>query len=506
MKKQTLKKLACELCQTEEAQNLAAYKGYWGGGKYSRDSEEKSLKFENDLVSFAENCGIRYYGESYYYFFNDSQVWENISGNKDADDVLVMIYNEVMRQLEIPSTRTVDKHFRKECFIDIIKMDPMVPDWNIWAFTNGVIDIRERLSGHVDCLRPFSKEYPVVSQLPFPYNPEAEGPLWNKFISESLPDRTRRSLVQMFLGTAAFVPAKEANAETGLYLYVYGSGGNGKSVIAKVMAGVIGREAILPMGYDQLVRSGHDGDVMRTSLEGKKLLYMTDANNIDVGRPKESALWKSILSAEDQMVRANFDRKPSVLSDIPWVAVNSNGLPCNMKSENNNMRRMLFINMENSVSNDEKDTQLDKKIIAHEASAVFNWLVEGACQLKQLGWKFPKSPDNEKVWDVIDPMRAWMREVHVSPTATVSGEEPEWVQSTELMAAYYDYRLQYDLSTKSSLRKDCSAKRFGDEMKHRGFGQKEINWTHNRDGNFYRIYGYTGQPSAEALAIARNLA
>lgn len=486
MAERNLNEVVKELVSSGPAESLTRFEGYWGP-KNSPDGELKRLDFSKCLINFAQKCGIKTYGGQYYYFFPDSEVWENISiGFDKPTKALVQIYNALMRELGLSDTRVGDKYLRTECFIDVIDQQELEVNGNFVAFSNGVLDLQKALRGDADAFGGFSRDYPVVSQMPYDYDPAAKCPWFERFMAQVLPDETRRSLVQMYLGGASFVTTRAANAQK--CIFMYGDGANGKGVIYNILQGVLGEDTIVNMQYDDLIERGQGGQFNRMQLVGKKICYMTDTNPQEI-MDKKSALFKALISGEPQQVRTLF-KSAIKLKIVPWIVINANGLPQKMEDSFAATRRMMFVHFGVSIPEEKQDRQLAEKIVAAESAGVFNWLLRGAREIIRRKWCFPESPDNEEIYRRLRPMEYWLRENHYSLEPTYSGEQPEWVQSTDLMDQYIYWREQYNMPTDS---KSVNAKSFGTGMRKYGFNAEGINWKHIETGNYYRCYGHKAQ-------------
>jgi putative DNA primase/helicase len=96
-------------------------------------------------------------------------------------------------------------------------------------------------------LREHRREDFLTHQLPFAYDPNADAPIFRRYLDRVLPDPERQRVVAEFLG---YVFIKPSYLKLEKALILYGSGANGKSVLFEVVEALLGKE-LLPAPADR---------------------------------------------------------------------------------------------------------------------------------------------------------------------------------------------------------------------------------------------------------------
>ena len=172
------------------------------------------------------------------------------------------------------------------------------PDLSVMCFENGVVDMsRPRLE-------PFSPRFDVVKMYPFRYDRREiyKCHVWKSFLGEAwlpkqdidgvLPERDKRRLLQMFLGSC-LVNRKDISFE--YFMILQGTGANGKSVIYRVLQDLFGQDEILNIKLGQFAKGGDEQLRAAFSMDGKRLMYCTESTRSDF---VDTSTLKAISSGE----------------------------------------------------------------------------------------------------------------------------------------------------------------------------------------------------------------
>lgn len=214
-------------------------------------------------------------------------------------------------------------------------------------------------------LKPFNRNDFLTYQLPFKYNPDAKAPLFEKFISEVLPDKERQNVLSEFLGYI-FVKYEHLKLEKALLLY--GTGANGKSVVYDIINSLLGSENVSSYTLENLTsKEGYQ----RVMIANKLLNYASEIS--DKVNP---AYFKALASGEPVDGRLPYG-KPIIIKDYAKLCFNLNELPKDVEHTNAFFRRLLIIPFDKTIPEALQDKQLAKKIIESELSGVFNWVLQG---------------------------------------------------------------------------------------------------------------------------------
>jgi len=209
-------------------------------------------------------------------------------------------------------------------------------------------------------IRDFSPGDFLTYQLPFSYDPEAACPMFDKYLSEVVPDETSRMVLQEFTGYIF----TRMNLEKMLMLT--GSGSNGKSVFFNIISALVGQENILTYSMGLFAH-----EYNRAKLTNVLLNYSSEK-----GTELNPDTFKALVSGEPLQAREPYG-KPFTLRNKVRFINNANELPRETEHTDAYFRRFLIVPFDVVITEDQKDIDLADKIIASELSGVFNWVLVG---------------------------------------------------------------------------------------------------------------------------------
>lgn len=207
----------------------------------------------------------------------------------------------------------------------------------------------------------------ITYQLPFAYDPNAAAPLWQKFLDEVLPDVERQQVLAEYLGSI-FIKNGGSNPKLEKALILYGTGGNGKSVVYEVIRALLGFHNICFYSLQSLT---NETGYFRAKLANKLLNYASEING-----KLQTDIFKQLASGEPVDARLPYGQ-PFTLEQYAKMIFNCNELPKDVEHTDAFYRRFLIIPFDVTIPEDRQDKQLHNKIIKNELSGVFNWILEG---------------------------------------------------------------------------------------------------------------------------------
>lgn len=252
------------------------------------------------------------------------------------------------------------KQFLAEGFLESPKIDKNNILINL---QNGTFDI----NGKSKILREFRREDFLTHQLPFEYNPEAEAPIFLKYLNEVLPDTDKQKVLAEFIG---YVFTKGLKLERALVLY--GTGANGKSVFFEVLNALLGSDNISNFAIESLTT---DNNYSRAKINNKLVNYTSEMN----GRI-DANTFKQLVSVEPIQARLPYG-EPFTIIDYAKLIFNCNELPKDTEHTHAYFRRFLIIGFDVTIPEAQQDKTLHTKIIDNELSGIFNWVLEGLDRL-----------------------------------------------------------------------------------------------------------------------------
>jgi putative DNA primase/helicase len=228
---------------------------------------------------------------------------------------------------------------------------------------NGTVEVTK---DGVEC-REFDRNDFLCYQLGFEWDPAAKCPKFDKYLGEVLPEAELQAVLQEFVASVFF---KSWHHEKALFLF--GSGGNGKSVFYNIIRAMLGEDQVCAYTLTDLGK-----EYTRTQVVGKLLNYSSEISKKGV----DSGVFKALVSREGLLCREPF-KTPYESSDWPRMAFNVNELPTNNSEQTKAFyRRFCIVPFNYEVSDSEKIHDLDQQIIREEMAGVFNWVCKGIDRL-----------------------------------------------------------------------------------------------------------------------------
>lgn len=310
-------------------------------------------------------------------------------------------------------------------------------------FLNGTLEITDG----VEKLREFRKSDYLHYQLPFDYDESAKCSTFDSYLERVLPDPSSRMILAEFLG---WLFVRDLKLEKVLVLY--GDGHNGKSVFFDVVNALLGEHSITNYGLAALMKPEQ-----RPALGGALLNFGSEIDS-----KCDPDLFKKLASGEPIEARKLYN-DPFIMRDYARLAFNANTLPRETEQTVGYFRRFLIILFSETISEEEKDPDLAKKIIKSELSGVFNWVIKGLRRLREQRG-FSHCEKSEKA------LREYKRE---SDSTALFLEEGHWKKAPEETISKADLYGSY-----KEFCKDCGYKPLGMN----NFGKRLLNVHKIADG------------------------
>lgn len=445
--------------------------GSWG----YRNSEgymRKQSAFMRCMRDYAVSLPLKYYNDDFYRFNGKFYV-------KVSKGLLLQAYNQLLEYMGLVNVIGQGKYFEMY-FLDVIRYySPLLPRFDIVAFRNGVLDLRD-YSFH-----DFSPDYHCTYMHPYSYDPGARCPMWHEFLKEVLPDKNSRVILQMFLGLGLIERGTVYNPWEGksmskveLCLLLIGVGNNGKSVITQTATGIFGKDRISSLGYEELVAPGDEGMRNRLLLRNAIFNWSADEDSRTFGK-RRSGVFKRIVSGEPVTDRKiGHDVEENV--NMPYLIFNINELPNPEDGGMAFIRRLQYISFEVVIPKERQNKSLAFDL-QREYSGIFNWIVRGSRELRRRKFVFPDSEGSRRQLLLTlvkrDPLSAFVMAYGLHPSPRVKGEMYSWVKASDLIAS-----LERFCEDNASVAP--SSQKFGSEMRQLGFFKKRM-----ANNQVYQVYG-----------------
>ncbi len=370
------------------------------------------------MKNILEDSSLCVMGRTFYYFDGCSYL------EIGRDELNTLLYNFMCDTGVMPSDVV---RVLPHCFFKI-QDKPFRPQANLIAFENCILN--------VDNMRTFSfsDKLHVNYKVNYSYDPQAECPMWEKFLNRVLPDKTKQAVLQEFIGMI-YLDRTRVSVEKALFLL--GKGANGKSVIARVIKGIVGPGAVCSFTPQQLTYS----EYAVAETEGKRLNYCEEIDS----RGEVTDKMKAIISSEPIQARRPYGEYISVRP--PAMIFNLNELPPMPDRSYGFWRRQLIVRFEVTIPERERDKMLSEKM-KEEYPGIFRWAMDGLARLKSQNYEFSSSKDVDDAIETAraenNPVLAFMREYGYMPEPLFPGQEIEKMRASDLAAKFYNEYLGID--------------------------------------------------------------
>ncbi len=266
-------------------------------------------------------------------------------------------------------------------------------------------------------------------RLPVVYDPQATCPRFERFLEEvfdgtpDIKDRVRLVLEFLALSMTASTEYEKA-------LMLVGSGGNGKSVLVRVLESLVGNRNRSAVQLKQL-----ENRFQRAHLDGKIVNVMTELSE---GAEVPDAEVKAIISGEPITAEHKL-RPPFEFFPIAKLWLLTNHLPSTRDLSDGLFRRFAIVTFPNRFDDKPtRDTSLSEKLAA-ESSGVLNYCLKALADVYERGTLTEPKSSREAVdgWRRdSDQVSAFVEEEMIlEPGASITSKEAysiyqEWAKES----------------------------------------------------------------------------
>lgn len=286
---------------------------------------------------------------------------------------------------------------------------------------NGVLRVSDRT------LLPFSPQYHFRNKLGVDYVPGAKCPTFENTLLGNSLEYDDIGLLQRWCGLA-LVGRNISQA----MLILSGTAGAGKGTFIRVLKGIIGEANIGSLRTEQL---GERFEIGR--LIDRTLLYGADVPANFLSNQNASIL-KSLTGGDPITVELKGSMSaPSLTCEFNIVATSNSRLVIHLEGDVAAWQRRLKIISYEKAKPANAIPDLDKNILANEASGVLNWMLDGLYALRSANWQLVLSPVQKKRVDELllesDSVNEFFSECGIADTIA------EGLTITDAFAVYSEY-------------------------------------------------------------------
>ncbi len=276
----------------------------------------------------------------------------------------------------------------------------------IFNFRNCVLDL---LSGEK---RKHSEAFMSSVQVGYDYNPEADCPLWKKFIKEVMNER--EASIKLLQEMTGYILYSDCSLQKCFFLM--GDGANGKSVFLNVIRAVFGEANVSNVEMSSLIEP-----FQRINLINSLVNISTETSSNVKGA---ESYFKQIVVGDT--IAGCYKNKDFVNFNPRCVMISA----CNeyVKSRDTTegfLRRICFIDFPCKFEGKKADTELENKL-KKELPGIFNWAYEGYRRLREQK-HFTETPEQETMMEefqqLINPVATFIRECLSEETGRIERGE-----------------------------------------------------------------------------------
>ncbi|GGW24056.1 hypothetical protein GCM10011452_09330 [Gemmobacter lanyuensis] len=324
-------------------------------------------------------------------------------------------------------------------------------------------------------LDPHDKRDRISKVIHAHYDPRAKCPRFMAFLERVQPSEEMRRYLQRWLGLSiSGIPVQAM-------MFWYGAGANGKSVLAELIAKMLGEYAA-EIRIETLTGKNTQSGAQATP----DLVYLVGARMARASEPREGeqlqdALIKSITSGEPIMVRPNYG---AFFRLYPYfkLTMSGNHKPDIRSTDDGIWRRMKLVPWDVQIPEAERDPDLGAKLW-EERDGILRWLVDGLMDYLEGGLQEPDQVRDAtaEYREDSDPIGAF-----IASCCLCTGNDADRIGARELVQAF-----NYWLETRGEGR--WTERRVSTRIK-----DKAGRWRSPRDGRGYSavkshgVMTYTG--------------
>lgn len=348
------------ICELVQERNISF-------AKLGIDDSKAGLVVEivNKTLQLAKEIGADFAWRGGAHYMYVKTHWTQIT-SKD----ITLLLTTIARKGQIHEYKAMHHRFAKELyqqFRSVVRdMDVEIPELVKINCDNGTLVFGTDGAK----LQPFDKKDNFFYKLNYQYDPNAMAPEFHQVLNDALPPNGQMVLQEYV--ASVFLPYLNLHKA----LFLYGRGGEGKSLLLNIISAVLGRENVIERSIESLCI-----EESRTiaDLEGKLLNI-----SYEISTNFNPNNFKRIVCKEPIQARRLY-LEPYTIYNYASLIFSCNELPKNIEHTKAYFRRLIILPFLNPISEEKQDRTLGDRIIKNELSGVLNWIVEGAERLMLQG-------------------------------------------------------------------------------------------------------------------------
>lgn len=242
---------------------------------------------------------------------------------------------------------------------------------------NGFVDLETGKFYPSDPKQLFTKQANVI------YNPRAVCPVFDRFISEVIPDEQTRTAVLRYLGYCLTGKVNEEKS-----LFVIGEGGNGKGTLFDTINYLLGSYAAT-FNVELILKQKYSQNANAPTAEIANLcgLRLAVAPEIPAGREIDLQNFKGLTGGDIIHARRPFQKSPfDFFPTHKFILSGQHFAKVENPHDVGFLRRFLPVNFTQDFSGSKSDVHLKEKLrVADELSGILNLLIRESLEWQNSG-------------------------------------------------------------------------------------------------------------------------
>ncbi|AIC96502.1 DNA primase family protein [Shouchella lehensis] len=334
--------------------------------------DEKHLNYTFNANVFAEHFLKRCYVQSeesgLLFLYSNTGVYKSLN-----EIELGRVIREIMHEGRSYSWKS---HYETEAYKALLRAAPSVKEMNVHRKYINVKNGMFNLDTYE--LSPHSPDLLSTVQIPIEYDPKKDCSKFDQFLKDITSDD--QELVRVHQELFGYWLTGETRAEKAVYYY--GSGANGKSVMAGILTELVGEKNVSSVPLSEFGQQ-----FGMASIIGKTLNI--SAENEMGGKALRTENFKAIVSGDP--ITINIKYRPAI-SYKPHCRLLFlvNSLPDSLDVTEGYFRKLMIIPFRRTFRGSEKDVTLSKHL-KEELPGILNWAILGLKRLRANQYQFSNS-------------------------------------------------------------------------------------------------------------------
>ena len=204
--------------------------------------------------------------------------------------------------------------------------------------------------------------------------------LFGRFLTSSIPDHEQEDLLAEWSGFS-LTPIINGSTQA---IYMIGQGGNGKSVFINAISAL--HQKVANMEIDRLNETQSLSKLVSSSLA-----VVSDAE-----RKVNEGAFKKIIHGEPIACKFLYRDEFTFSPTAKWL-ISANDMPLIHDKSEGMWRRILFINFNQKINENDKIQDIDSQIVDYHLSEVLFWSLHGLRRLIKRSFIFNKTKESQRL-------------------------------------------------------------------------------------------------------------